>query len=294
LITGTSTGIGRALATTLALEGHHIFAGVRRDEDARSYRETAGVTPVLLDVRDPASIDSTLSTIQSRGSGLDGLVNNAGVGGIGPLSVFTEDEIRDIFEVNVFGLHRLTRACLPLLLESRGRIVNISSQGGMITGKYFGPYTMSKHALEAYTVSLRQELEPHGIRVSVVQPGGIVSAIDENSREANLERFRRAEPPFAAEAAEMARLLEEEAEPDPDQPESAQNRLPSSPDIVTTAVRDALLAKEPRPSYLVGTRWEGDRVVGALLERLAEVNRAPSMGRSPQELHELLEEHLKD
>lgn len=292
-ITGTSTGIGRALTLAFAAQGHTVFAGVRRDTDAQSYEGTANVRPLLLDVRHPESVQAAVEHLAARGQGLDGLVNNAGVGGIGPLSVFTVEELQAVFDVNLLGVHRVTQACLPLLLQSRGRIVHIGSQGGMISSTYFGPYTASKHALEAYTIALRGEVEPHGLRVSIVQPGGIVSAIDDNTREANVDRFRRARPPFDQDAQIMISALEDDTEPDPSQPESATNRIPSSPDIVTEAVADALFAQKPRPSYLVGTPWEGDRVARALLSRLAEINRAPSMGRSPEELHALLDEHLR-
>jgi NAD(P)-dependent dehydrogenase (short-subunit alcohol dehydrogenase family) len=232
--------------------------------------------------------------VRSEGKGLYGLVNNAGIAGIGPHACFSDQDLRDLFDVNVYGPHRMTNAFLPLLLESQGRIVNIGSQGGMITGRYFGPYTMTKHALEAYTESLAAELEPHGVGVSIVEPGGIVSEIGAKSDAANRARLGRAPAPFREEARALLESLDQDDAFDENEPESAANRRPSSPDIVVEAVEDALFSLHPRRRYLVGTRWEGNRVVHALLERLLDANESPRHRYSREELIALLDEHLED
>ncbi|MCA9728276.1 MAG: SDR family NAD(P)-dependent oxidoreductase, partial [Candidatus Eisenbacteria bacterium] len=200
LITGASTGIGRHLAETLSQRGERVFASARKPGDLDDLARLPGVTALPLDVRDPASVTAARRQVAEAGLGLDAGDNNAGVGGIGPFASWTERELHDLFEVNVFGPVRVIQAFLPMLLARRGRIVNIGSQGGSTTSSYFGPYTMTKHALEALTVSLRDELGPHGIEVSIVQPGGIVSAIGASSQDADLARFRRAPAPFAEEA----------------------------------------------------------------------------------------------
>ena len=291
LITGCSTGIGRHLARTFAEEGHTVFATVRKDDDAASLR-TANLQPLLMDVRDPQSVEAAAEAVKAYGVGLDALVNNAGVGGIGPLAVFRQDELDTLFGVNVFGVHSVTNAFLPQLLESQGRVINIGSQGGMTTAKYFGPYTMTKHALEAYTASLREELKPHRVWVCIVQPGGVVSAIAETSLAGDLNRFERAPAPFDREAKAMAETLRNTRQPNDHAEESEENRKPSSPAIVADAVRHALFSDTPQEAYLVGTRREGNRIVHALLDRLALVNDSPSLGYTKEELHDLLDKHL--
>jgi len=295
LVTGASSGIGRHLVETLAGLGHRVHATARKSSDLAALGRIESVNPIALDVRDPAQVEAARDAIQLEGRGLHGLVNNAGVGGLGPLPSFSDEDLRDQFDVNVFGPHRVTNAFLPLLVERGGRVVNIGSQGGMLTGRYYGAYCMTKHALEAYTTALAEELEPHGVGVSIVQPGGIVSEIGEKSHAGTAERLEGAPPPFDEECQALLEAFAKapEAEPDADAPESAVNRKPSPPDIVTDAVLDALFSETPKLRYLVGTRWEGDRVLAALAERLVEANDSPSMGRSREELVDLLDRALE-
>jgi len=186
--------------------------------------------------------------------------------------------------VNVFGPHRVTRALAPLLVESRGRVVNVGSQGGMLAMGGFGPYTMTKHALEAFTTALADELAPHGVEVSIVQPGGFVSAIGEKAWPGTQARLERTPPPFDGDARRFLDALRAPAAPREDEPESATNRKPSPTSLVTDAVLDALFAARPRRRTLVGTRWEGERVVRALLERLVEADECPALGLGRAEL----------
>lgn len=294
LVTGSSSGIGRHLVESLSAAGHLVYACARSGDDLTSLGEIENVTPLELDVRKREAIRNAVEAVDGTGKGLYGLVNNAGIGGLGGFSTFTDEAMTEIFDVNVFGPHRMTNAFLPRLLESRGRIVNIGSMGGQITGKYFGPYTMTKHALEAYSASLREELNPHGIEVSIVQPGGIVTEIEKKSEPGTTARLRSAKPPFDVEATVLLKSMEEPFEFDPDQPESATNRNPSPPEAVTRAVTHALFSRRPRPSYLVGTRWEGDRIIHALIGRLLDANESPALGYSRDELTAVLDQHLRD
>ena len=151
---------------------------------------------------------------------------------------------------------------------------------------------MTKHALEAYTVALSDELAPHGIHVSIVQPGGIVSEIGTKSEPETLARLQSAGPPFEDEAREMLARLREPEKVAAEREESESNRKPSSPEIVSVAVCHALFSETPRLRYMVGTRWEGDRVIHALLEKLLDANRCPNLGYSRDELVALLEREL--
>ena len=291
LVTGASSGIGNHLARYLAARGHIVYGTARKDNDLAELEKIQNVVPIKLDVRNPQQIQNAFDFIVNEGKGLYGLVNNAGLGEIGMFSTWTDEEMLDIFDVNVFGAHRMTNAFVRLLIESKGRIVNIGSQGGIITYKYFGPYTMTKHALEAYTVSLNQELEPYGIRVSIVQPGGIVSNMGSNSMPGTVARFQRAAPPFKEEAEQVLASFNQPSPPN-DEEESETNRKPSSPEIVSMAVYDALFSERPKLRYLVGTKWEGDRVINALIDKLLDENDNPQHNYSRDELVALLDRYI--
>lgn len=292
LVTGASSGIGHALTRHLAAQGHTVYATARKDADLAALGGIDNVVPIRLDVRDTQQVRAVREAIDVRGTGLYGLVNNAGIGPLGLLSTWIDDELRDLFDVNVFGVHRMTNACLDLLLDAGGRIVNIGSQGGMITKKYYGPYSMTKFALEAYTEALDAELGPYGIRVSIVQPGGIVTDVGRNAMPATLAHFRRARSPFVEEAESLLGALGAPPPPPSDGPESETNRKPSSPDIVVAAVEDALFAPRPKRRYLVGTKWEGDRVINALIAKLLDENDNPYHTYTRDELVALLDQHI--
>ena len=291
LVTGASSGIGNHLARRLAARGHTVYAGARKATDLAELAKVENVVPVNLDVRNPGQIRDAYDLIVKEGRGLYGLVNNAGVGQLGMFSTWTDEEMTDIFDVNVFGPHRMTNAFVRLLIESKGRIVNIGSQGGIITKKYYGPYTMTKHALEAYTVSLNEELWPYGVWVSIVQPGGIVSNVGANAIGDTTARFRRATAPFKEEAEQVLASFDEPP-PSEDEEESETNRKPSSPEIVSVAVYDALFSETPKLRYLVGTKWEGDRVINALMGKLLDENDNPLHNYSRDELVALLDRHI--
>ena len=252
------------------------------------------MVPIRLDVRNAEQIRKAVNLVAGRGTGLYGLVNNAGLGELGLLPTWSDEEVFNIFDVNVFAPHRMTNAFLPLLLESKGRIVNIGSQGGVITYRYYGPYTMTKHALEAYTVTLNMEMEPYGVRASIVQPGGIVSNIGANMMPATVARFKRATAPFSEEAEMVLASFERAPSPEEEGEESETRRKPSSPEIVAVAVYDALFSERPKLRYLVGTKWEGDRVLNELLAKLLDENDNPRHDYSRDQLVALLDKQILD
>jgi NAD(P)-dependent dehydrogenase (short-subunit alcohol dehydrogenase family) len=292
-VTGASSGIGNDIARSLAAQGHPVFATARKDSDLEALSAIPNVTAVRLDVRDPQQVRVAADLVREAGNGLYGLVNNAGVGDLGMVSTWTEEELRDIFEVNVFGPFRLTNAFLPMLVEGHGRVVLVGSQGGMISKKYYGPYTMTKHALEAYSVALRDELTDYGVGVSIVQPGGVATNIGQNSFPALVKRFERAEPPFKEEAQAVLESFNQPVEPPPaEADESENNRKPSAPGVVTAAVIEALFSEKPKLRYLVGTKWEGDRVLDALMEKLLDENDNPVHGYAREQLVGLLDRKM--
>ena len=179
VITGTSTGIGRAAALLLDREGWRVFAGVRRDEDGESLQKEASerLSAIHLDVTDPLSIANSARQVSEAvgDSGLDGLVNNAGIGFGGPIELTDLDRMRAGYEVNVFGPIAVSQAFLPLLRRggTDARIVNLSSGAGKIATPMLGPYCSSKFALEAISDAMRVELRSFGIKVAVIEPGFI-------------------------------------------------------------------------------------------------------------------------
>lgn len=243
LVSGASTGIGRSTALLLAENGMTVYAGVRKSEDGVELAEasTGDLRPIQLDVTKPAEIESAVNQISDEG-GLGALVNNAGVYFGGPLELLSEREIRKTFEVNVLGLLALTRACLPLLRDSGGRIINISSISGLVAMPGVAAYAGSKFAVEAITDSLRTELAPFGIRVMAVEPGSIQTEIWTKGAKRDRKRQTHADP-VRELYAPLVRLLEK------------LNRDPRGipPERVAEVVHTALTDDSPDNRYLVGT-----------------------------------------
>ena len=236
LITGASSGIGAACATRLAAAGWRVHAGVRKAGDA-----PAGTTEVILDVTDfeAPSFDR-----------LDALVNNAGIGVAAPLEDLPLAELRRQLEVNVIGQLAVTQALLPALRTARGRVVIVGSIAGRSALPFLGGYAITKFALEAMADSLRLELAPDGIEVSLVEPGTIATPIWTKPQpladgvsdryRARIERFRQVAAARSGKAAPA--------------------------DLVARVVEHALTADRPRTRYLVGR----DAKIRAVIERLPD------------------------
>lgn len=292
LVTGAGSGIGLAIVEALLARGVPVWAGARRAAHLAALRER-GAMPLTLDVRDAAQVQAAAEAVVASGRPLYALVHNAGVGGIGVLQSWSDEDLRDLFETNVFGVHRLTRALLPALLETRGRIVCIGSQGGSITHPFYGPYTMSKHALEAYAHCLQQELAPHGVAVAIVQPGAVATEIGANGLEGNAARLRATPEPFTALAQQVLQGLLNPQPAQASEPESSSNRRAAPPAFVAERVLAVLDHESPPLRHLVGTRWEGDRVIDTLIERLLDAAGSPSHGLSAAELAARIEHRRK-
>lgn len=265
VITGASTGIGRACALHLDARGWRVFAGVRRAEDGDALRAEASarLTPVTLDVTDEESLAAAARAVEAAvgDAGLAGLVNNAGVAVAAPLEFLPLDELRRQLEINVVGAVAATQAFLPLLRRGRGRgrIVNMGSISGRIASPFFGPYSASKFALEALSDSLRGELRPWGIEVAIVEPGTIATPIWEKSLAA-ADRLIARLPPAAHEYyGKVIPAVRAYAK------QSGETGAP--PEWVARAVAHALTARRPKTRYLVG---KGVRVAVPLIAALPD------------------------
>ena len=248
VITGATSGIGRTCAFHLDQLGFRVFAGMRQEKDGESLRREsrARIIPLLLDVTDGASVSAAAHAVAKTvgDAGLSGLVNNAGIVVSGPLEFLPLSEIRKQLEVNVLGQLTVIQAFLPLLRKARGRIVNMGSISGRMALPFLGPYAASKFALEAITDSLRLELLPWGITVSIIEPGAVKTPIWEKSR-AFSGQLARNFPPQAFEHYGPAIIafsssVEKTAE------------AGVRPDVVAAAVLHALTARKPKTRYLVG------------------------------------------
>ncbi|HEX8120848.1 MAG TPA: SDR family NAD(P)-dependent oxidoreductase [Solirubrobacteraceae bacterium] len=238
LVTGTSSGIGRVTAEQLLGRGFHVLAGVRREDDA-----PPGTEPVLLDVTDAAAITAAKALVADRAP-LVGLVNNAGVTVQGPLEFLSLDELRRQLEVNVVGPLALTQALLPALRAAHGRVVMLSSIGGRTAVPFLGPYHASKWAIEGLSDALRQEVEPTGVKVAIVEPGSADTEIWRKGQESAADLLAGLPP----EARELygQRLQGFQALA----AKTAERSFP--PSKVADAIVHALTARRPRPRYLVG------------------------------------------
>ena len=265
LITGTSTGIGAACVARLTAAGWTVYAGVRHADDGDRLRRTYGdhVHPIALEVTDPDAVRRVLDELGAGvgAAGLQGLVNNAGIGIGGPVEYVSDADWRRVFDVNLFAVVHLSREAMPLLRAGRGRIVNIGSMGGRIAAPGVGPYSASKHAVEALSESMRHELALAGepVRVALVEPGEIRTAIwDKTSRQvdeiaANLDDVGRRRYGFLVDLGhgfvEEGRTKGAEAS------------------LVATAVEHALTATRPKARYLVGS---DARLAGHLVSKLPD------------------------
>jgi NAD(P)-dependent dehydrogenase (short-subunit alcohol dehydrogenase family) len=246
LVTGASTGIGRATALKLAELGHTVFAGAR---DVATV-EDLPVMPLRLDITNPEDI-AVAATLD-----LDALVNNAGIAITGPLEYLPLDEIRRQFEVNAVAQVAVIQACLPALRKSHGRIVNVSSIAGRVALPLFGPYAASKHALEGLSDSLRRELRG-AVDVSLVEPGAIATPIWERSI-AVADALWEAAPERAHE--QYGKLVETMRKTAVKQ---ATDGLP--PEAVAQVIATALSASRPRARYLVGREAKIQAAFGRFL-----------------------------
>jgi NAD(P)-dependent dehydrogenase (short-subunit alcohol dehydrogenase family) len=244
LVTGASTGIGRACAVRFAELGYRVFAGVRKPADGEALRaECSGaVEPVGLDVTRAESIAAAVAAVGGRP--LAGLVNNAGIATLGPVELLDVDAWRRQFEVNVIGLVAVTQASLPLLRRGPGRIVNIGSIAGRSPLPGSGAYDASKHAVEAITDVLRMELHRWGIGVAVIEAGAVATPIYEKGLREVDELSRQVGPERYALYRGLMETVREETR--------ATARTAAPVGAVVRAVVHAMTARRPRTRYLVG------------------------------------------
>ncbi len=269
LVTGCSTGIGRATARLLRARGWRVFATARKPADLESLR-AEGFEAIAWDAaEDGAGRAAAAAALAATGGRLGGLVNNAGYGQPGAIEDLTRDALRRQFEVNLFGLLELTNALIPTFRKQRaGRIVNVGSVVGRVALPFLGAYSSTKFALAAATAALRVELRGTGIAVALIEPGPIATAFSANARAAGVERLSAGGSAF--EAHYRAQLVEL------DRTRHAEHLFRKPPEAVAKRIAHALEAARPRRRYPVTAvarfgalmaRWAPDALLDAILAR---------------------------
>lgn len=281
LVTGASSGIGRQITELLASEGYFVYAGARKQEDLDALNALENVEALRLDVTIQDEIDAAAARIREGRRGLWGLVNNAGVFTGGPLIETEVSELEWILDVNVLGIYRVTQAVASLIIESKGRIVNMSSISGVLDWPMGGLYTMSKHAVEAYNDALALELARFGVGVSAIEPGNFRSEISRTARARMARKSLQAEDSlYAEEWAGMA-----------DSP--ADRSQYKDPEPVARAVAHALFDANPKPRYMVvPNQKEAGWTIGEAVRELVELNRDQPYSYSRDQLIEMLDAAL--
>ncbi len=242
VVTGISTGIGWATAKLLAQRGYIIYGSVRTARAANQFIDRPNLRPLLMDVRDEATIQRAAQTVQAELGPSDevvGVVNNAGIAVSGPLAHVPLDKVREQFEVNVVGLLAVTQAFLPLLQSGQipGRIINISSVAGRVATPFLGLYAASKHAVEALSDSLRRELMPFGLKVIVIQPGPTATPIWEKGGDETIQLY--AQTPYGTLLKNLQQYF------------ARRGKAGLPPENVAKVVLHALTIPNPRTRYLV-------------------------------------------
>jgi NAD(P)-dependent dehydrogenase (short-subunit alcohol dehydrogenase family) len=268
LVTGASTGIGRSTALLLDGHGFTVFAGVRTEAAAATLAGDASekLVPLILDVTKPDQIAAAAEKITASGLPLVGLVNNAGIAAAAPLEFIPIDDFRHQLEVNVVGQLAVTQAMLTQLRAAKGRIVNVTSIGGLVAGAMLGPYHASKFALEALTDTMRVELAPWGIHVSAVEPGQIATPIWKTSGvaadrmlAAAVDSSNGAVHELYADRIAGARRM------------AASGNSGLHPLEVAKVIERALTARRPRTRYPVGPDAKiGAAIIARLPDRLRD------------------------
>jgi NAD(P)-dependent dehydrogenase (short-subunit alcohol dehydrogenase family) len=279
LITGASTGIGRNLTETLAEKGYHVYAGARKEKDLEALNAIGNVTAVKLDVTQQDQVDAAIEMIRKKGTGLYALVNNAGVGGGGEVIETPVEDQTFVYKVNVEGVYRTTKAFAPLVMESKGRIVttgSIAGTGSSMPG--FSAYSGSKHWIEAFTDGLATEMEPHGVAVSVVEPGNYKSNIRRSSVARKMELTKKA-------GTDVPDTMKEDYEKT-----AARELSYKEPDEVSDAFMHALFNEKPLRRYVVVPN-EGEQAwtIETKINELVQLNTWGPYSYSRDQLVEMLD-----
>lgn len=240
LITGASSGIGFQTAEALAKEGHKVYGAARRLDKLAELKQY-GVIPIRLDVTDDDSIQAAVQEIIQNEDRIDILINNAGYGSYGAIEDVPISEAKRQFEVNLFGMARLTQLVLPYMRKQKvGRIINTSSMGGRLVSYMGAWYHATKYAVEAFSDALRMETAPFGIKVSLIEPGGIKTNWGFIAADHLLESAKNGAYQKQAQKAALGMKKQ------------YSSNMMSNPKVISRAISKAVNSQHPKTRYLVG------------------------------------------
>ena len=281
LITGASTGIGRNMAERLAKEGYFVYAGARKDKDLAELDAIENIKAVRLDVTSQEDVDAAVALVRKEGRGLWGLVNNAGVATSGTVAETEDSDLDFVLNVNVNGVVRVTRGFIPLIVESKGRIVTTGSISGILSRAGGSAYSMSKHAMEAFVDSLAGEMAPVGVQVSLIEPGSYKSRI----RRTTVARIAANIESAGGEVSDEVRERMKQ---------SAEREVTlNEPDAVSDAAMHALFAETPRRRYMVvPDQFEAEITIRKIIEELVQLNGGHAFSYDRDQLVEMLDQAL--
>ena len=262
LVTGASSGIGKAIAKQLISDGLIVYVAARRVEKMQDL-EQLGAIALRMDITQEADINQVVERIERESNGVDILVNNAGYAIYGAMEDTSIEDARRQFEVNLFGLANLTKLVLPSMrAKQTGKIINISSMGGKMYSLFGSWYHATKHALEGWSDCLRLELEPFNIDVVIIEPGIIKTEFDDVMLTPMMERSGNS--PYSALAKKMEQMTKN----------SYQKGNASDPSVIAKIVSQAIQAKKPKTRYVAGKlakplilirKWLGDRIFDKII-----------------------------
>ncbi len=281
LVTGANSGLGLKMTKELTSNGFYVYAGVLHKHEMAAMNKMENVSAVQFDVRKQNEVDAAVTFVQEQGRGLYGLINNAGVAVFGPLLEVPVEQVHYQMDVNVYGPVRVTQAFAPLIIESKGRIVTTGSIAGIITSPIFGIYSMSKHAIEAYTDGLAQEMARFGVSVHVIEPGTYRSNIGSAAKKLlDDENYWTEDTLYKQERAYVFNQLTNlDQQPDPAR--------------VGKAALHAMQSETPRSRYMVIEREEqADRVLRRQIAKLLELNDGQTHQFDRARLIEILDEEI--
>ena len=278
LVTGATSGIGLRIAEELAANGYFVYAGARKQEDMDRLNKMDNIEAVRLDVTVQEDIDAAVKQVRDAGRGLYGLINNAGVFIGGPVTDVDIDETIWLFDVNVFGVYRVTQAFAPMIVEQQGRISTIGSISGIGSGIFFSQYSMSKHAMEAFTDSLALEMDRFGVEVSVIEPGNYDSKIVATAyKRMQNKGYIKDDSPYADDLREFMKW-------------PADRSIYKAPDEVAEAALHAMSDENPLRRYMVVPNVDEARwAIGKAISEVAEYNQWQAYSFTREELIAMLD-----
>jgi NAD(P)-dependent dehydrogenase (short-subunit alcohol dehydrogenase family) len=281
LVTGANSGLGLRMTEVLSKNGFYVYAGVLRIEEMKAMDAMDNVTAVQFDVRNQQEIDAAVEFVKEQGRGLYGLINNAGVAVFGPMLELPLEQLQYQMDVNVFGPFSVTQAFAPMLIKSKGRIATTGSIAGILSGSMFGAYSMSKHAIEAYTDVLSKEMARFKVSVHVIEPGNYASNIGNaaNKLLADTNYWSENSQYKQERAGMIAGLKQVEKGPDPID--------------VANAALDIMQSDTPKIRYMVtAIAPEADATVRRQISKMLELNNGQVHEFSRTRLIEMLDEEI--